>query len=184
MYCIYLNKHNNKCKHTNIFSKNINYCINHTRLLYNKYVIYIQKIYIGYKVRKKIKNIFIKLPRDLQINIIEKININNVINKYKIIYYKNIFYNLISIMNLNIILKNREIIELNCIKMINIYKKIILYINFFDKSFLKYTYVLSNNLLLQLINYKNIKNINYLINSINIYCNKYINQEFTNIFLI
>jgi len=187
MYCIYLNKYNNKCKHNNIFSNNIKYCMNHTILLYNKYVITIQKIYIGYRVRKKIKNIFIKLPRDLQINIIEKTHINIIKNNDQITYYKNIFYNLISNFNVKFFNYNKLIENYSenfYINMINIYKKIIIYINYFDKSFLKYTYIISNNLLFQLNNYKNNKNINYLINIINIYCNKYTNQELTNIFLI
>lgn len=57
-------------------------CINHAQLLYNTKMIIIQKVYRGYKIRRYLRNIFYRLPRDLQINILQ-INSNNS-NKTKI----------------------------------------------------------------------------------------------------
>jgi len=50
-----------------------NYCSNHAILLYNNFVIKIQKIYRGYRRRKYLKIIYNRLPRDLQVYIL---NIN------------------------------------------------------------------------------------------------------------
>ena len=56
-----------QCRKNSIITiKNNNYCLNHSLLLLNKYVITIQKIYRGYKARKYIVNIFNKLPNELQ----------------------------------------------------------------------------------------------------------------------
>ena len=188
MNCIYFNKYN-KCKNKIIFSKNFKYCINHMCLAYNKYAIYIQKVYIGYKVRQKIKNIFIKLPRDLQINIIYKIH-NNDINHYKIVYYKKYFYNIISIYNIYKLISNNIIdIKYNN-DILYIYKKIIYNINYFDSSFLKYIYIITNNILLQLNNEHTIlnnyynENIRHFLYILKIYCKKYFYIEFNNISFI
>jgi hypothetical protein len=61
-------------------------CINHAKLLYNTKIIIIQKVYRGYKKRSYLRNIFNRLPRDLQINILQinSNNNNNNINNIKI----------------------------------------------------------------------------------------------------
>jgi len=41
-------------------------CHVHAAILFTDSVLYIQKMYIGYKTRRKLKNIFVKLPMDLQ----------------------------------------------------------------------------------------------------------------------
>ena len=41
-------------------------CYVHAAILFTDSVIYIQKMYIGYRTRCKLKNIFVKLPTDLQ----------------------------------------------------------------------------------------------------------------------
>lgn len=46
-------------------------CSNHSKLLYNNNIIIIQKTYRGYRKRKYLANIFKKLPRDLQLHILE-----------------------------------------------------------------------------------------------------------------
>lgn len=46
------------------------YCLNHSKLLYNNYVLKIQKTYRGFKVRRILKRIYFKLPRDLQLHIL------------------------------------------------------------------------------------------------------------------
>ena len=41
-------------------------CHVHAAILFNYSILYIQKMYIGYRTRRKLKNIFVKLPNDLQ----------------------------------------------------------------------------------------------------------------------
>ena len=82
-------------------SKNL-LCINHSKIMFNAEIKTIQKIYRGYKARKYLNAIFNRLPRDLQIHIL---NFNNKrtkedeinrINKYlhKITYKINSFSNI------------------------------------------------------------------------------------------
>lgn len=47
------------------------YCTNHARLHYNNTIVIIQKIYRGHKVRRILKRIYFKLPRDLQVHILK-----------------------------------------------------------------------------------------------------------------
>lgn len=65
------------------------YCINHSKLLFNHFVVLIQKIYRAYKVRRILNKIYFKLPRDLQIHILNfnfiKTNHINEKNYLKII---------------------------------------------------------------------------------------------------
>ena len=91
------------CKnHAKFFINSKNICITHSKLLYNKYAIYIQKVYRRYKCNKYLNNIYKKLPEDLQILIKYNINKNLYIDKEnkiisKIIYKKcdDIIYNYI-----------------------------------------------------------------------------------------
>lgn len=77
-------------------------CINHSKIMFNAEIKTIQKIYRGYKARKYLKNIFNRLPRDLQIHILSFNNKRtkedeiNRINKYlhKITYKINSFSNI------------------------------------------------------------------------------------------
>ena len=129
--CTYLYKNNIRCKilNFNLQIGNSYYCHIHTSFLFKKYIIIIQKIYRGYKCRKKLKNIFNKLPRDIQEIILNKVNesiyykryclkINNIINNKcrNIIHYRT----------------NNENISINSIKntyyLYNKYKKI-MYLN-------------------------------------------------------
>jgi hypothetical protein len=102
-------------------------CINHSKLLYNAQLIFIQKIYRGYKVRSYLKHIFNRLPRDLQIHILsfnnkstknDDINrINNYLHKitYKINNFSNIRSHIITIKELEnilaFILKHNKVID-------------------------------------------------------------------------
>jgi len=76
----------NKYKYPIFFICKKLYCSNHSRLLYNGLIIVIQKIYRGYKVRRILKNIYFKLPRDLQAHILSfnSIKTINETNKLKI----------------------------------------------------------------------------------------------------
>lgn len=74
-------------------------CVNHSKILFNEKITIIQKIYRGYKMRRYLKNIFNRLPRDLQIHILDyniKNNKSIYINKnlYKICYKINSFVNI------------------------------------------------------------------------------------------
>ena len=65
------------------------YCTNHSVLLYNEQIIIIQKIYRAHRVRRILKRIYLKLPRDIQLHILSfnctKKNIIKDKNKLKII---------------------------------------------------------------------------------------------------
>ncbi len=70
-----------------LLCKNL-YCSNHAKIQYNPQIIIIQKIYRGYKVRRILNNIYLKLPRDLQAHILSfntiKINMSKKNNTIKI----------------------------------------------------------------------------------------------------
>ena len=96
----------NKCKKSaNILIGGLFLCNNHARLKYNKYIIIIQKHMRGYKARRIINNIYIRLPKDLQNIILYKINepvyyrkyckkLSNIINnKTEKLYSLKGFYN-------------------------------------------------------------------------------------------
>jgi len=90
-------------------------CINHAKLLYNTKICIIQKVYRGYKMRSYLRKIFNRLPRDLQINILQ-INDNTKINRaiyvrkclynkaYKINNFSNIRCNVVTLVELENIL--------------------------------------------------------------------------------
>ena len=140
--CTYLYKNNVRCKILN-FNLQIGdnyYCPIHTSFLFKKYIIIIQKIYRGYKCRKKLKNIFYKLPRDIQEIVLDIINepvyykryclkINNIINNKckNILHYRT----------------NNDQIHIDSIKytyyMYNKYNKIM------DLNDMKFLYTLCDN---------------------------------------
>ena len=53
-----------------------NYCTNHSKLNFNNLIIKIQKIYRGYRRRSYLKTVYNRLPRDLQLYVLN-INSNN-----------------------------------------------------------------------------------------------------------
>lgn len=75
MLCIKCKKHKFPIFNCN----NSNYCMNHTKLLFNNFVIKIQKTYRGYRRRKYVKTIYARLPRDLQHHILN-FNVKNTKN--------------------------------------------------------------------------------------------------------
>tara|TARA_B100000902_G_C27307899_1_gene916623 strand:+ start:920 stop:1579 length:660 start_codon:yes stop_codon:yes gene_type:complete len=130
----------NKCKNNNTKLINNNYyCKNHSILFFNKYIIKIQKIYRAYKSRKILKNIYYKLPQDIQKQILFYINeslyqkkynrtIRNIINKrtYNIILYFKI-KNILTIDLINSVYylnnKYRSILFFNDIKCLYVYSE-------------------------------------------------------------
>jgi hypothetical protein len=77
-YCYVCNYKN--CINKSIFSK---YCIKHYNIFYNKYAVIIQKNYLRYKNNKKLKNIYCKLPDDLQNRVKFFINQGHFYKQYK-----------------------------------------------------------------------------------------------------
>ena len=82
--------YNNLCKKP-IFSKSLCFCRNHLILTHNNSIIKIQKIFRAYKTRKKINNIYKKLPSDIQYIILYYINLP--------IYYNNYYKKIRNIVN-------------------------------------------------------------------------------------
>ena len=166
-------------KNKDIFKiKNKNLCLNHIKLNYNNYIIIIQKIYKGYKCRKYLKNIFYKLPKDIQDIIIDNLNYNyhekcfkDYIKKLidvkckKISTFENIRLNKITLLELNNICisinKYINFIDFNTIKYYYYYfyelYNILYYVAFDD--FILYNY-LEYNILYKNINYKIFNSIN------------------------
>jgi len=145
-----------------------NYCSNHSKLLFSNFVIIIQKIYRGYRRRKYLKTIYNRLPRELQIYILNidlKKNktisdtINSLILKktYKIKSLTNIEDNEITIDELTTI--------------ITILNK---YYYFLDIKWLNYYKYYFNNIkaILVALIYKKTYMLNiYIFNSLNLYTN-------------
>ncbi len=162
--------HFNNCKKTCYPKiKSLNLCINHINLIYYYKILYIQKIYKGYYCRKKLKNLFYNLPCDIQKIIIYYIN--------EPIYYKNIIktYNKIIIkksLNLSHTIINSKKISLDNIS--HLYYLTTKYYSVLNINFLKYLYVISNDLC-DILNYYMFNIIpgytinNILLNNINLH---------------
>lgn len=171
MYCNYSEKYNcnNNCI---IIIKNKYICLKHFNMNYKKYLLKIQKIYKGYIVRKKLKNIFYILPRDIQNKILYYIRLPIYYKRYykkieKIIYNKCYYFlNINNNFEINYLIKSYELL--------NKYNKIL------SLNFLKYMYSVIYDFLLQLNN-----DLYLIINNYNIdfIYSDYINIE-NNIILI
>ena len=90
------NKFTNPC---NIFNKTL-MCLFHYKYYAENHVLIIQKYYRGYKIRKKIKNIYIKLPCDLQEKISYIINREHYYKKYKKLIAKLVINKIINLCNI------------------------------------------------------------------------------------
>ena len=83
-----------KCKNgCFIVCKNKNLCYIHAKKMLNKFILFIQKIWAGYKCRKYINNIFKKLIPDLQNKIIFYIREPILLKKFHYKPIKNIIIN-------------------------------------------------------------------------------------------
>ena len=189
MLCIKCKKHKFPIFNCN----NINYCMNHSILLFNSFVIKIQKLYRGYRRRKYVKIIYNRLPKDLQHYILNFNNtntkhyddINSIILKktYKIKNLSNIEDNEITLDELtNIIIMLNKYYHFLEVKWLNYYKyyfnniKAILVSLIYKKTFLLniniynslnfYTNLLNNNFnKVSLLLITKINKFNYLINT-------------------
>ena len=96
-----------KCRKNTSFTVNnhLNFCYFHAKKILSQYSVTIQRFWFGYKSRKILNNIYIRLNDDLQRKIkfhmkesllIEKYNHkpirNTIINRYLIIYGSCIYY--------------------------------------------------------------------------------------------
>ena len=61
---------------------NKKYCILHARIMYNYFVILIQKCYKGYRIRNKINNLFKPLPIEIQHIILDYVKEPYYIKQY------------------------------------------------------------------------------------------------------
>ena len=141
--CSYLKFNKKKCyKNSFIIINKTPYCLNHSLLLYNKYVLIIQKYYKGYRSRRYLGNIFYKLPRELQEVVIYYINSEyynkKFLNKLTTIVTNNT-YNLHNYKNSNNKLSIKYLY--NCYKLYYKYHSII------PINYLKHAYILSDQIL-------------------------------------
>mgnify|MGYP002010524997 CR=1 FL=1 len=139
--CTHINIQNRRCKHTRTNLQIQNLCCIHSKLLYNKYVIYIQKMYRGYKCRKKLKNIYNKLPDDVQRIILSKINRDHHIKKYKNTIKKILHKKTDKFNNYH---KYNELFTIDDI--IKYYKLYIKYNVLIEKVYLKHFFILADQL--------------------------------------
>jgi len=176
MLCIICKKNKNPL--FNVYK--VNYCTNHSKLLANKFVITIQKIYRGYRRRKYIKNIFNRLPRELQEHILSFNNQNTkklctIINTY-------ILKKTYKIKSLKIIEDN----EITLDELTNIITLLNKYHYFLEPKWLNFYKYYFNNIKAILVSlvYKKTVILNVIIyNSLNFYTNL-LNNNFNKIALI
>lgn len=175
MLCIKCKKHKFPIFNCN----NNNYCTNHSKLLFNNFVIKIQKTYRGYRRRKYVKTIYARLPHDLQ-HYILNFNVKSTNN------YTNI--------NLLILKKTHKIKDLTTIEdneitlaeLTNIITMLNKYYHALDIKWLNYYKYYFNNIkaiLVSLIYKKTfLLNIN-IYNSLNFYENL-LNSNFNKVSLL
>jgi hypothetical protein len=158
----------------------LNYCNNHALLLFNSFVIKIQKVYRGYRRRKYLKNIFNRLPRDLQLHILQ---FNN--NKTKLLHEK------INAHILKMTSKIKSLIdvgdnEITLNELITIIDALIKYHHLIETRWLnyyKYYFINIKSILVSLIYKKALMlNIN-IFNSLNFYTNL-LNNDFNKVSLV
>ena len=176
MLCFICKKNKNPIYNLN----KVNYCTNHSKLLANKFVIKIQKIYRGYRRRKYLKNIFNKLPRELQQHIL---NFNN--QKIKHICASINTYILSKTYKIKS-LKNIEDNEITLDELVNIVTLLSKYYYFLEPkwiNFYKFYFTNIKAILVSLV-YKKavVLNIN-IYNSLNFYTNL-LNNNFNKVALI
>lgn len=151
-------------KNIKIGTKNL--CTKHFNIFFKKKIEYIQKIYKGYYVRKKINNLFINLPRDIQCIVLYYINLPIYYSRYYSSLRKIIYNNSFKLLDVEKKNEKINITYLNkCFKLYQKYHKII-YLNH-----LKYMYVISNEFVSIANNY-----LYYFLNIVNFNIN-YIDPE-------
>ena len=137
-------KFNNKKCHKDSFMviKNNSYCLNHSLLLYNKYVLIIQKNYRGHRGRRYLRNIFYKLPPELQELVIYYINDNHYKKKYLYRLTHTVINNTFNLHNY----KNSDE-KLSIKYLYNCYKLYYKYHLIVPINYLKHAYILAHQIL-------------------------------------
>ena len=157
-----------------------NYCTNHSKLLFNTNVIKIQKTYRGYRRRKYLKTIYNRLPRDLQLYILD---FNSKNNKH----YINTIVSLILKKTHKIkTLKNIEDNEITLEELTNIITLLNKYYHLLQLDWLNYFKYYFNNIkvILVALIYKKTHMLNVNIyNSLNFYSNL-LNNNFNKVSLL
>ena len=155
----------------------LKYCTNHAKLLSNKFVILIQKTYRGYRRRTYLKNIFYRLPRELQQHIL---NFNNQNSK-----------KLYACVNSYILKKTYKIKSLSHIEdneitldeLINIITSISKYYYFLDQKWLNFYKFYFNNIKAILVSLVYKKDIFVIIEFLkNVYSNTIDYTNLTKVF--
>lgn len=77
-------------KNYSFLINNKRYCYIHAKMAFNKYAIYIQRIWCGHKIRNKLTNIYCKLPDDLQRKILFYIRESYLLEKHHYSVIRNI----------------------------------------------------------------------------------------------
>lgn len=80
-------------KNYSFIINNKKYCFIHAKMLFNIYALCIQRIWYGQKIRRKLKNIYNKLPYDLQRKVLFHVRENYLIEKHHYKIIRNIITN-------------------------------------------------------------------------------------------
>jgi hypothetical protein len=157
-----------------------NYCTNHSKLLFNTNVIKIQKTYRGYRRRKYLKTIYNRLPRDLQLYILD---FNSKNNKH---YINTIVSFILKKTHKIKTLKNIEDNEITLEELTNIITLLNKYYHLLQLDWLNYFKYYFNNIkvILVALIYKKTHMLNVNIyNSLNFYSNL-LNNNFNKVSLL
>ena len=168
---IFKNNNTRKC-HNNIsiVINSKNFCWIHADKKYNKASIYIQKIYRAFYIRKKLKNIYYRLPDDIQGKICHYINqsikysrYTDCIKKFILLRYSNFIISTNPILYVDLTLYPQPIIT-NHLEILNsiitCYKLHIKYFDIIEYQYLEILYRRCRNYYLDNIYFNNLNENN------------------------
>ena len=160
----------------------LNYCTSHSLLLFNINIIKIQKIYRGYRRRKYIKTIYNRLPRDLQLYVLNINNSNSNTKRQHEDIYTYIIKKTYKIKSL-IAIEDNEITLNELISIIKVLNKYYYLLTTKWKNYYKFYFTNIKDILVSLL-YRKITLLNIKIyNSLNFYTNL-LNNDFTKVALL
>lgn len=160
----------------------LNYCTNHSLLLFNINIIKIQKTYRGYRRRKYIKTIYNRLPRDLQLYVLNINNSNSNTKRQHEDIYTYIIKKTYKIKSL-IAIEDNEITLNELISIIKVLNKYYYLLTTKWKNYYKFYFTNIKDILVSLL-YRKITLLNIKIyNSLNFYTNL-LNNDFTKVALL
>ena len=160
----------------------LNYCTSHSLLLFNINIIKIQKTYRGYRRRKYIKTIYNRLPRDLQLYVLNINNSNSNTKRQHEDIYTYIIKKTYKIKSL-IAIEDNEITLNELISIIKVLNKYYYLLTTKWKNYYKFYFTNIKDILVSLL-YRKITLLNIKIyNSLNFYTNL-LNNDFTKVALL